>query len=58
MHSRFINKVEAERAKNKMVQDEIDAIGKSDWTFEVRKASDNHWYIVAFDDVGEFIGAM
>jgi hypothetical protein len=53
-----MNKNEADKAKAKMVQDEINAIGKSDWTFEVKQASDNHWYIVAFDNFGEFIGVM
>jgi ribosomal protein S6 len=58
MHSRYFNKVEAEKAKAKMVQDEVEAIGKTDWTFEIKQASDQHYYIVAFDNQGEFIGAM
>lgn len=58
MQNRYVNKAEAEKAKAKMIKDEFDAIGKSDWSFEVRQASDNHWYIVAFDNVGEFIGTM
>lgn len=58
MQDKYISKVDAEKAKAKMVQDEINAIGKSDWMFEVRQASDNHWYIVAFDTQGEFIGVM
>lgn len=56
MPSRFMNKIDADKAKVRMVEDE--AKDSTNWTFEVRQASDGHWYIVAFDDMGEFIGVM
>lgn len=58
MRTFYKTKAEAETSKAKMVKDKIDLLGRSDWTFEVRKSSDESWYIIAFDNQGEYIGVM
>jgi hypothetical protein len=48
----FLQKREAEKFAQSLREND------NEWTFAVQQASDGHWYIVCYDEHGEYVGAM